>query len=347
MIEYNKFYELTLTVAGIMFPVFQAILYFILEKSFDKLKYSKDLLIEYYKRYGQVISIVLLYLIIQPIVLLTEINIYKPVFYIFIILLLYTRLELLRYTGYTTTINSTQANPHKDGTLMKIIRYWENNTGWDKFLFCCFLFLFIFLPINSYYFDNLVSIDNNIIFISLLSSLVYGLFSIIYLVNRPIFIQSYFIKNNIYGQSNFKEEDKWNEEKIDSETKLIQSQLSAIDEFAFEKKRSPNKIFNYTCSYQISETKEIFIVILINNILIFDRIKIKIDIFEISAKLFRKLVKMNSEVGSFVLSYNMYIKDNYHNFFFRATRTELNSQESDNQKYIGNIKNIIIDELFV
>ncbi len=35
----SKFYEITISVSGVLFPIFQALLLFIIEKSFNKLEF--------------------------------------------------------------------------------------------------------------------------------------------------------------------------------------------------------------------------------------------------------------------------------------------------------------------
>ena len=58
-----KFYEITISVSGILFPIFQAVLFFIIGKSFNKLEFSRQDLIKTYDKIGRIITLSLFYLL--------------------------------------------------------------------------------------------------------------------------------------------------------------------------------------------------------------------------------------------------------------------------------------------
>lgn len=54
----RDFYTLTARVAGFLLPVFQAVLLFVTEKSFNRLELARQELVGLYKRHGAVVQFV-------------------------------------------------------------------------------------------------------------------------------------------------------------------------------------------------------------------------------------------------------------------------------------------------
>ena len=69
-----KFYEITISISGVLFPIFQALLLFIIEKSFNRLEFSRQSLIDFYFKIGKIITLGLAYLILQSLFQIIKFN---------------------------------------------------------------------------------------------------------------------------------------------------------------------------------------------------------------------------------------------------------------------------------
>jgi len=211
-----RFYEIIISISGVLFPVFQAVLFFIIEKSFNRLEFSRQGLIKFYYKMGWIITLCLIYLLIQPILQIIKYESVSVWFLnIFSLLIIITRLNLLVYTGEYNSIYSSRSIPEKLNFLLKFLVTINNNTFLEKLKFIIFI-LIILTP-------NFVSYS---IFWSTFTILLYTLFQISILLNNPTFIQRQLLKSENTNHELIDDSIKWSKQKIESEFRIILKTLN-------------------------------------------------------------------------------------------------------------------------
>jgi hypothetical protein len=330
----QEFYKISISIAGVFFPVFQALIYFIVEKSFNKFEFSRQELVGFYQKRGVIISIALIYLILQPIFKLLSLGLFSNIlFSLYLILIAIFRLRLLESTGIWETMNSTKFIPAKANSFMKFLIACLNNWILEKIKFIFFIcFLIIF---------SIFSEDK--IFISVLSTLVYVLISTTFLLNDPLSIQKELLRHEWTGEDLVRE--KWTSEKMQQEKNLIIQQMQGQYLFATNKKDTSG-MFEFSTYPEVRENGELFSVINLSDLDLKDINDFKNRILLISQEFLIHLSNSKTDINSFVLSYNFDIDGIHRNIFIRTDKNEIKKYKmlSPNH-FFQNLRNTLIDDI--
>jgi hypothetical protein len=342
----KTFYQVVIDVTAILFPVFQAVLFFIIEKSFDKFTIMKQDLIKHYRKQGRIISLMLFYCIVASIFgLLGVQRIMLFTFSIYVCFLLILRLDLFCYTGYRNTLFSTKSNPEKL-KVFKAIRYWINNNFFNSVWFLFFLIINIIYPAYLSFYKTGFQYSDNFAFFSILSALFFSLLSIVLMVNYPLKIQGEILK-----QENF-EDKKLEMSVIDSENENIKNQYQVLlkQNIIFNSNysyKSKNVSFNLANSYFVQEDAVLFNNISLREINLHGIEYLKNWINEVTVEYFLKIITIKTDINTFVLSYHIYFNSGHRNISFRMSRAEIERLQpiNDQNKFIDQIKNKLYDDI--
>ena len=334
--DLTKFYEITISVSGVLFPIFQAVLFFIVEKSFNRLESSRQLLVNFYHKTGKIITLCLIYLLLQSTFQVIKFETFSLWFlHIFTFLIIIFHLDLLKYSGYYNTLNSSHYIPEKYNKLRKYIITLWNNTFLEKVRFLVFLII-IYLPFTQ----------NNSIFWSVFSILIYTLFQISILFNNPTFIQKELLKSENINHELTDETLKWEKSKIDLELQII-TQTLTVNNYKNEKEESlKNDYFEYFINPFVKENGELHLNIMIKNIKINSVEELKEQIYIISKNLFLLLAKTTTDINSFVLSFHFDLDKSRKNIFIRSNKIDiLENKLKQPKEFVKSLKNRLIDDI--
>ena len=329
-----KFYEITISISGVLFPIFQALLLFIIEKSFNRLEFSRQSLIDFYFKIGKIITLGLAYLILQSLFQIIKFNTFSFWFLcIFTFLILIFRLDLLKYSGYWNTLHSSHYIPEKASKLKKYIITLWNNRFVEKFQFLVFLII-IFLPFAH----------NYSIFWSVFTILIYLLFQIFVLLSNPILFQKKLLEIENTNGELIDETLNWGKQKIEAELQIIKNTLISnnykIQEYLV------NNNFKYLINPQVRENGELFIVIVIKDLKINSIEELKKQIYIITKGLFVLLSETVTDINSFAFSFNLTLNGNLKNLFVRSNKNEISSHKNKQpEEFVKSLKNKLIDDV--
>lgn len=333
----NKFYEIVISISGILFPVFQAVLFFIIEKSFNKLEYSRQELINFYQKQWSIISLSLIYLILQSIFqLLVFKEITTILLFFYLLLLIIFRVQLLHSTGVWNTMFTTKYIPKERNIYIKYIIWCWNNTNIEKIKFTLFIIFLVIYPL----------INEDKIFISVLSSLIYSLINIALLLHNPLVIQKEILKieNTSWYELN-NNENNWKVDKIKNEELLIKKQIQG-EYLNQENIEDTTKMFSFSTYINVKDTGELWNNVFLKEINIQDREIFKNRVMELSKNYLIKLSECKSDINSFVLSFHFKLENKERNIFIRINKNEvINNKNLSVNDFFKELKNVLIDEI--
>lgn len=334
----TNFYILTVGIAGFLLPVMQAIILFITEKSFNKFEFSRQELVGHYKKQGAVLSLCLVYLIIQPIFLMLSLwEIAKIAAVIFLILAVVFRIRLLHDTGMWETTFSTKFIPQNRSAIYKYYRACRNNAS-PQIINALFLFAILAVPIFME-----PTLAYSVLFI-----LVYTTLSIAILLNNPMSVQAEVLKTENTGYELSSEENKWTDEKTQIERQVIEQHLSGNDFYTNQELiEDKSKLFTYSTNWFVKKDNgEFWCNVWVEKIHAGSLDELKKRINEIVKAEFVHILETKSDVNTFAFSFHIQIDGKSRSAFFRANRNEIDQlKQKGSDEFVKSLKNKFYDEV--
>lgn len=333
-----SFYIVTVSIAGFLLPVIQAVMLFITERSFNKYEFSRQELVNLYRKQGAVLSVCLAYLIIQPILLM--LSLWEPAkitAVIFVITAVVYRIRQLHDTGMWETTFSTKFIPQNSSAIYKYYRACRNNAA-PQLINALLFLLAITAP---------VFMEPTLAF-SVLFILIYTTLSITVLLNNPMSIQAEILKTENTGYELSSDESKWNEEKTNIEEQVIKQHLSTRP-FYTDKEliTDTSGLFTYSTNWFVKKDNgEFWCNVWVEKIKAANLDELKIRINEIVKTELVYLAKAKTDVNSFALSFHIQIDGKSRNAFFRANKQEIDSlKQKKPADFVKSLKNKFYDEV--
>lgn len=338
----QTFYQITISIAGILLPVFQAIIFFILEKSFSKFEHSRQQLVLFYRLEGKLITGSLLILILLPIFELLGFSYLSMiVLTLFIPYFFVNRTKLFYETGLWTTINSTKFIPSQYGKLKKFLRTCKNNdlSHWINYIL--WSSLLVIVPVILYLINS-VNYSEEVVFISILINLIYVLLSISSLLNNPIEIQQQVLKSE-----DKLEKVELTEDKIESEKNKVLKHIKDSKIFSLTDRNSPNNRFDYFINPEIGKENEVWLYVNVSNINITSALELSEEIRSLSIQMLEEFVTWKIDINTVVLSWNLTLDKKMKNVFIRSDRDEIEKLRpiKDIKTKFGKLKNTLVDDI--
>lgn len=319
-------------------PVFQAVLLFVTEKSFNRLEATRQELIGFYRKQGAVVSVCLVFLILEPIFLMLELwALAKISLILFILIAAIVRTILLHDTGVWATMFSTKFIP-QGNRLYRFLRACRNNDP-PQLNNAGFFIIVLILP---FFFAQTMAV-------SVLAVLVYSVITIAALLNNPTEIQQSLLRMENTGYELGNEENRWNDEKVKSETKAITAHFKTSNFYTQDTRKEDSGLFTYNTNWFIKDDNgEFFCNIWISELFISSVEEFKSRINQIVKEQMVGLSTAKIDVNSFVLSFHFNMGGQQRNAFFRSNKDEigrLKMNESD--QFVRELKNKLYDEVLL
>jgi hypothetical protein len=336
------FYQVTISIAGILFPVFQAVLFFIIEKSFSTFEHSRQYLIKMYRIAGNIITASLLILILLPLFAILEYKQYSIIsIFIYVIYYIVHKTILFYETGLWTTINSTKFIPQEYGAIRRFIKTcWNNDIpSWINYLF--WNALIIVLPMLIYV-NNDFKYSDSLVFITVLVNLVFVLLTISGLLNNPVEIQQVVLKNE---DNIMKEKKTWSESKRQTENNKINKLVQMSKTFS----ANSSKCMKYEIQPILRNDGTLWCNIRVSSFKINSIEELKKNIITISFRMLMEYVNWPTDINNVVLSWHITLDNKLKNIIIRTSKNEIKSNNKINspEVFIKNLKNTLIDDIFL
>lgn len=338
------FYQITISIAGILLPVFQAVLFFVIEKSFSKFEHSRQQLIKFFRLAGKLVSASLLLLILLPIAELLKYPMLSMlVILVFSIYFVIYRLSLHFETGLWTTMNSTKFIPSHYNKVRKFFRTCKNNNVGDWLNFIIWVVALIAIP-SCIYADNSFNYSPHLVFYMVFSNLIYVLLTINSLLNNPTEIQQQVLQSEHKLEV---DEEKWEASKIDSESQLIDKQIANSKVFSSTTIKESRNYFEYFVRPEVKENGLVHCNILVQDIEISSIEELKESIAELSRLMLIEFLSWRTDVNKIVLSWHLKLDNKPKNLFIRSEKDEIVKLKDIRQglAFVGKLKNTVIDEV--
>ena len=334
----SDFYILTVGIAGFLLPVFQAVLLFVTEKSFNRLEATRQELIGFYRKQGAVVSVCLVFLILEPIFLMLELWALAKIFLIlFVVIASVVRVILLHDTGVWATMFSTKFIP-RGNRVYRFIRACRNNDA-PQLLNACFFALVLVLP---FFFEQTMAV-------AVLAVLVYSVITIAALLNNPTEIQQSLLRTENTGYELGDEENRWNDDKVKSETRTITAHFKTSKFYTQDTRKDDSGLFTYNTNWFIKDDNgEFFCNIWISELYISSIDEFKSRINHIVKEQMVSLLTAKTDVNSFVFSFHFKMSDQQRNAFFRSNKSEIETLKlKDSDLFVKGLKNKLYDEVLL
>lgn len=338
------FYQITISIAGILLPVFQAVLFFVIEKSFSKFEHSRQQLIKFFRLAGKLVSASLLLLILLPLAeLLNYPMLSMLVILVFSIYFVVFRFALLFETGLWTTMNSTKFIPSNYSKVRKFFRTCKNNNLGEWLNFILWVAVLIAMPFYLYA-DSDFNYTPNLAFYMVFCNLIYVLLTVNSLLNNPTEIQQQVLQSEHKLEV---EEEKWDKSKIDSESNLIKKQITNSKVFSSSTIKEPRNHFEYFVRPEVKENGLVHCNILVQDIEISSVEELKESIAELSRSMLIEFLSWRTDVNKIVLSWHLKLDNKPKNLFIRTDKDEVATLKDINQGvgFIAKLKNTVIDDV--
>lgn len=335
----NKFFEISINIAWFSLPIFQAITFFVIEKSFKTFEFAKQNLIDHFRRIANIISLNLFYIIIQSIFFLLSLKILSLFFFIwFLPFSLVLKIRLLCLTWLYETMNSTKFIPQNFSKFKKYIRTIENNKWIEKFKFWAYLVFIFIIPLYFLLFWE------NYIFVSVFIVLIYTLYSIVLLFNSPLEFQDILLKSE---ENTWYKEIKWDDNKVEKEKKLIEKQIND-SKYKILDIKEYNRFDYQLLKIILRNTWEFHSNINLLNIDFSNRELLISSINSFSKEYLLFLSNCITDINVFKLSFHFELWGDFKNVFIRASRNEIERlKELHHDDFIDQLKSKIVDEVFL
>lgn len=340
----NSFYQITISIAGILLPVFQAVLFFIVEKSFAKFEYSRQQLVKFYKLAGKLITASLLLLILLPIFELLKYTYFSMLTLIlFVLYFSINRTRLFYETGLWTTINSTKFIPSKYGNIRKFFRTCRNNNLGDWINFILWNSLLLITPIAIYICNDL-NYSNQISFYTVLVNLIYVLITISSLLNNPVDIQQQILKSEDKLE---RTKTDLSEDKIKSEESKINGHIKTSSLYSRSFISSTNNKFQYLVNILIKPEGIIWCNVVLQKMNISSVLEVKNEIKLLSRLMLLEYLGWATDLNNIAISWHFKLDGKGKNVFVRSDRDELEKLKSvkNPDEFFSKLKNTLIDDI--
>ena len=344
-----KVYEITIAVSGVLFGLFYTTLTFILQNSFDRLKFMRQTFLDIYLKYGTFVLTALSYTTLVPILIISkqeQLSLY--LFFFYSLLFVIFAIRYLFVTGYVNTVFSTKFIPQNANFLIKFIIQLLNNSP-----ILIFKYLLIFTVISYPFFvgwKNIILLQYSIdyMFVSIISMLIFVILTVPYTINEAFDIQKSFLESE-YTKSDNSEEAKqeWDEEKLSKETTFLVKQIDKFELYSFpNSKEDESGYFEYFISTSPQAGKMHFNINL-SNLKFDDKDQFinRIKIF--SVQFLKKLGSCKTDFNVFCLSFHFSISGVRKNILVRVNKPEILEKIRLNEiDFFNSLKNKAVDELF-
>lgn len=345
--DYSNYYRTLLSISGVLLGLAFAGLIYVIQDGFSSFKFSRNMFLEYYVKFGQNLLISLGYLTIAPIAAL-YLSMYpfllSGLFYLFAFLFIKTLMDYYKQLGYLYTISSEKFVPKNFGRIRSYFRYIRNLGFFSNLLLLFTIITFVLYPVAiSFHLSNSFQITSKGLFYSTLLILAYSIFRIINFLPNLYKYTQLEIQSGSSPPNKSKEDFK--KEKQALKKYLESHELKELDpvetkEFLdgelrlnfLEKRKGEEAWFNIRVS--------------VSNPNVF---QIHDSVCNYAYELFTLLNNSQVDINTFVLSFHINIDDNKpHSMFFRTTRSEINEINSnlDPVDFVLEIENRVFDGLF-
>ncbi|MCW7490868.1 hypothetical protein [Leptospira meyeri] len=348
-INFDNYFSNVLSTSGVLLGLAFAAMTYILENGFSSFKYNRLMFLKLFTEFGKMILYILSYLVINSFIFLS-LNfsiILTILYYTFSFILLKSLLDYNYQKGYIYTLFSNKFVPSTYGHIRSYFRYIKNLGKTNSIILFFQILCFILIPVYISYNDNSIFTisERSLAF----SSGIYLIYSV-FMIAR--FIPQFISIANIEYQSKSPSEDN-QDENIEAHHIDYTTEKITLNRFLESKgikygENNPIEINGIQLKiFPINYTKsEAWFNIIINNPKANNFI-IRETVDKFAHQLFLILNDSNSDINSFVLSFNISISNNHSNIFFRSNKLEIDKiKHLDYINFTKQIKSKIYDDLF-
>lgn len=345
--DYSNYYQTLLSISGVLLGLAFAGLIYVIQDSFSSFKFSRNMFLEYYVKFGQNLLTSLGYLTIIPITAL-YLSIYPSVlsglFYLFAFLFTKTLLDYYKQLGYLETIFSEKFVPKNYGKIRSYFRYISNLGLFRNLLLLSTVTIFVVYPVAiSFHSTSNFQITNKGLFYSTLLILFYSIYRIIN------FLPDLFKYTQIEIPGSSKKSDKsidFSKEKESLKRYLESHGLEELDPLKSKDFLDGELRLNFLTERE-GEEAWFNVHLSVSNPSVFE---IHNSVCSYAYRIFSLLNNSQVDINTFVLSFNIKIDSKkLHSMFFRTTRSEIdiiNSKHLDPVNFALSIENRLFDNLF-
>ncbi|WP_234567944.1 hypothetical protein [Rhodohalobacter sp. 614A] len=318
--NYSNYYRTLLSISGVLLGLAFAGLIYVIQDGFSSFKFSRNMFLEYYVKFGQNLLISLAYLTIIPISAL-YLSIYpsllSSLFYLFAFFFIKTLMDYYNQLGYIHTIFSEKFVPQNYGSVRSYFHFIRNLGFFRNLLLLFSIIIFVLYPVAiSFYSNRSFQLTSKGLFYSTLLILLYSIYRIInFLPNLFKYTQLEIQSGSI--QSNESKED-FTKEKQALKKYLESHELKELNPFEtkefldgelrlnfFDKRKGEEAWFNIHINTSNSNVFEIHD-----------------SVCRYAYEILSLLNKSQVDINTFVLSFHINIDDmKPQTMFFRTTRS--------------------------